>query len=129
MTRLATVLTILDPTRKTFYSIYLQRTIDISHLFIIVAGNEEFQGDALKSRFNPLKTVYLTITQREAFFNNLLDSYYQTKTGEMLRQDEKANWRQKLVDYFSKDKPLSFRDGQNFIDWLVGEERLNDLVL
>ena len=126
---LATLLTILDPTRKTFYSIYLQKTIDLSHLFIIVAGNDEFGEDALKSRFNALKTVDLIITKQDPFFTNLLDHYYKTKTGKMLKHEDKTNWRQKLADYFSKGKQLSFRDGQNFIDCLVGEERLNELLL
>ena len=126
---LATLLTTLDPTRKTFYSNYLQRTIDLSHLFIIVAGNNEFKEDALKSRFSTQKTVDLTITKQSAFFDNLLDRYYQTKTGKILNRKDKTNWRQKLTDYFSKERPLSFRDGQNLIDCLVGEERLNDLIL
>ncbi len=121
---LATLLTILDPTRKSFFSNYLQRTIDLSHLFIIVAGNEGFDDLALKSRFNALKTVNLTIQNRDKFFNVLMGKYLRTKLGSPISDEEKNNWRYQLDGYFGKDKLLSFRDGQNYIDCLVGNHRL-----
>lgn len=126
---LATLLTTLDPTRKTFYSHYLQRTIDLSHLFVIGAGNDEFKAVALKSRFNKEKTVDLTIQNRNQFFDILLGSYLLTKMGEPVSEVLLKKWRQQLFDYFPKGGGLSFRDGQNFIDCLVGNKRLEPYIL
>lgn len=64
---LATLLTILDPSRKTFYSPYLELTIDISHLFIIIAGNEELTQQALLDRFTIHKTVRLSIHNQDLY--------------------------------------------------------------
>ena len=52
---LATLLPFLEPNAKQFYSPYLKRRIDVSHLFFIVAGNLDFKEEALKSRFLHLK--------------------------------------------------------------------------
>lgn len=64
---LATLLTVLDPSRKTLYSHYLNLTIDISHLFIIIAGNENLTQAALKDRFTEHKTVHLTIHDQKEY--------------------------------------------------------------
>ena len=64
---LATLLTILDPSRKKFYSPYLDLTIDISHLFIIIAGNEELTQAALKDRFTEHKTIHLAIHDQQEY--------------------------------------------------------------
>lgn len=109
----ATLLTILDPTTKTFYSPYLQKTIDVSHYFIIAAGNEDFNQTALKNRFNETRTIHLEIQNKTLFFEKLLKKY----PDEIYRAGLNS-----LQDHFS-NAPLSFRDGESLLNIIMGSKK------
>lgn len=119
----ATLLTILDPTKKSFYSPYLQRTIDLSHYLIVASGNEELSAKALKNRFNKERTVELIIQNKELFLDLLLD-YGKRK----LNKGNKvpSSWKQSLKESF-KNRELSFREGEALIDQWIGKYRIQQL--
>lgn len=121
---LATLLTILDPTRKTFFSPFLQRTIDLSHLFVIVAGNEDLTQIALKSRFGNLKTVHMTIYDLTPYLTWLKFTYLKEKLGERtLSHHQMTEWHTQIDHHFRKSDIHSFREAADFVDILIGEYR------
>lgn len=121
---LSIILPILDPNVKVFYSQYFNRHIDVSHLFIISAGNANFKDAALRSRFHNLKTIDMSIVNKELLLDIVMKSYLPKKlnTGEIA-----PDFREKVSVYLTslteKDEPLSFRDAQAKIDELLAANR------
>jgi len=127
---LSIILPLLEPNGKTFYSRYFQRNIDVSHLFIITAGNASFKDEALKSRFHNLKTIDMNIKNVPAMIEIVLNSYLQKK----LKPDEQIpDFKNELTTYLEElqmqGKTVSFRDAQSKIDLLLSESRNKDVLV
>jgi hypothetical protein len=125
---MSVLLPFFDPNEKIFYSRYLRRHIDVSHLFFIVAGNLSFKEEALKSRFHHLKTISLDITNHEQLMHIVMDNYLPTKLSEqesaLLDDATKKMWERDVRQYLSAQEYLSLRDAQAKIDQLLGAWRL-----
>ncbi len=102
---LSVLLPFLEPSEKKFYSPYLQRTIDVSHLLIIVAGNFSFKDPALLSRFHALKTVPLNIVNPSRLGKIVTEDYLYSKLlpyeRELLSNNLKEQWAQQVSQYVS----------------------------
>jgi hypothetical protein len=121
---LSIILPILDPNVKVFYSQYFNRHIDVSHLFIISAGNANFKDAALRSRFHNLKTIDMSIVNKELLLDIVINSYLPKKLnpGE-IAPDFREEVSVYLTSLTEKDEPLSFRDAQAKIDELLASKR------
>lgn len=120
---LGILLPLIESGVKKFYSPYLRRSIDISHLLVIAAVNDEFTKEqhlSLKDRFP--KRVDLTIVNKEEMMRILTDSYLANKL---------TKGEQNVDDYYNdfdlsseQDNVLSFRAPQAAIDLSLGQIRL-----
>ncbi len=126
---LSILLPLLEPNEKQFYSPYLQRHIDISHLFIVVAGNFSFKDEALCSRFHMLKSVNLEIVNIEKLMKHVMEEYLPSKLLPeehcLLADTLKEEWSRAVRTYISLQKHVSFRDAQAKVDRLIGNWRIN----
>ncbi len=126
---LSILLPFLEPSAKTFYSPYLKRNIDVSHLFVVVAGNLSFQDAALKSRFNALKTASLEIHDAKKLVSIVMNEYLRTKLEPcertLITADLKRCWAEQIHSYVKEQPFLSFRDAQAKLDLLVSEWQMN----
>jgi ATPase family associated with various cellular activities (AAA) len=69
------ILTLLEPETKSFYSPYLEIDIDIAHLGIILAGNQEINDEALANRLYKIYfESYDASYKKEIVWNELLPS-------------------------------------------------------
>ncbi len=130
---LSILLPFLEPNEKKFYSPYLKRHIDVSHLLIMVAGNFSFKDAALNSRFHPLKTVNLDIENTPKFVQIVLEDYLSSKLSiaenELVSAQLKDEWYKTIVQYINKQEYKSFRDAQAKLDTLIGNWRIKELKL
>lgn len=134
---LAVLLPFLEPNHKKFYSPYLRRHIDVSHLFVVVAGNLNFKEAALLNRFHDHKTASLEIENRDLLVDIVMETYLRAKlkSDENIPDDKKLHWRQKVIEYLERKElntenkevrpPYSFRDAQVVIDRLLGAWRVS----
>ncbi len=124
---LGILLPLLEASTKTFYSPYLRRSIDISHLFVIAAVNNDFsiqEHSSLKSRFP--KRVDLTIENVEEMNRILLDDYLASKLTAtefaILHQDDSL--MKDLSKMMEESQERSFRLPQSQLDLVIGHLRL-----
>lgn len=116
---LSVLLPFLEPSYKKFYSKYLQRHIDVSHLFCVAIVNQDFTAPiltTLKSRFHALKTVDLTIINRPLFLQMM---------GEYANRNGATVPITAILEAYLGERPLSFRDAQNFITLEIAKRELD----
>jgi hypothetical protein len=123
---LGLILPIIESSTQKFYSPYLRRTVDISHLFIVTAVNIDFNTEELssmKDRFP--KRADLTIINQEEMERILREDYLMSKLTlqERLTFDNESftNSGQGVDDETNYN---SFRQPQGNIDLYLGELRL-----
>lgn len=68
---LNTILPFLDPDSKTFFDDYMGAPLDISHYFIILAGNHELKDQALVNRCNVIKIDHI---DEKVIYNSILNT-------------------------------------------------------
>ncbi len=129
---LSILLPFLEPSEKRFYSPYLQRHIDVSHLLIMTAGNFAFTDAALNSRFHPLKTIELKIENPEWLGQIVTLDYLKSKVlpqeHALLTPGLKAEWAEKVTRYVKEQEYASFRDAQAKLDTLIASWRMDRLA-
>ncbi len=127
---LSMLLPFLEPSEKKFYSPYLKRHIDVSHLFIVVAGNFSFKDQALNSRFNALKTVKLEIGSIDNFIKIIIDGYATArllpKELAKMTSQLKLQWEEQVRKHIVEQEYISFRDAHAKVDSLLGDWRMSD---
>ncbi|EKE09534.1 MAG: ATP-dependent protease La [uncultured bacterium] len=119
-TLLGILLPFLEPSGKDYCSPYLRRTIDMSHLLIIVAGNLDFNDPSVQSRFHRLKTTDLSIVNKDLMLSLVFSSYFPTRSNDTIID---SRWKKLVEDYLEKQSHLSFRDAQSALDRLIGAKR------
>ncbi|WP_331256645.1 AAA family ATPase [Candidatus Bealeia paramacronuclearis] len=89
---MSVLLPFLEPNNKKFFSAYLKRHIDVSHLFIWVAGNLNFKEAALKNRFHEKKTASLEIVDRDLLLDTVMTTYLPKKLmkGEIVESETQS---------------------------------------